>query len=246
MRGIIRAIALFIFIITVCFIIGSAMVTIYNPQISDVATSDSATLDSATVDSVVITKPKVTIAATTIPNSTFATETVTTESTVALETTKPIIENRETIPAIEQTTEPEYTEEPSPDYDFLLDADNIDYDYIPQAISLSDSEREEIARIVMGEFGGGGFIGCALIAQCIRDAMDSYGYSAMDIRSAMQYYGYNYYPNEDCYEAIDWIFSGNAAVQHRILVMNNSPGGWHSTQNFVVYYQGVWFYDMWW
>ena len=46
-----RATALFIFIITLGFIIGSAMVTIYNPQISSVATADSATIDSATFDS---------------------------------------------------------------------------------------------------------------------------------------------------------------------------------------------------
>ena len=49
--------------------------------------------------------------------------------------------------------------------------------------------------------------------------------------------------NEDSYAAVDYIFSGNAAVQHRVLYMNNSDGGWHATQNFVVYYDGVWFYD---
>ena len=126
-----------------------------------------------------------------------------------------------------------------------MDIDNPDDSYIPAKINLTDEEVEELARIVEGEFGGGGFIGCALIAQSIRDAMVTFGYSAMEIRENMQYYGYSTPESMGVYEAIKWIFDGHAVVQHRILVMNNSPGGWHGTQNFVVYYQGVWFYDMW-
>ena len=126
---------------------------------------------------------------------------------------------------------------------YLLEIDNPDSEYSPRSYSLSGSERYTIACVVMGEFGGGGFTGCALIAQAYRDAMQTYGYSASSVISNMQYYGYNSEPNEDSYAAVDYIFSGNAAVQHRILYMNNSGGGWHATQNFVVYYDGVWFYD---
>lgn len=140
------------------------------------------------------------------------------------------------------TTEP--TEEQA-EKSWLIDIGNPDYDYTPQAISLSDGEREEIARIVMGEFGDSDFTGCALLAQSIRDGMATYGFSGYSVQSGMQYYGYNSNPNQTCYEAVDWIFSGNAAVQHRILIMNNAYGGWHATQNFVVYYDGVWFYDLW-
>lgn len=140
------------------------------------------------------------------------------------------------------TTEP--TEEQA-EKSWLIDIDNPDYDYTPQAISLSDGEREEIARIVMGEFGDSDFTGCALLAQSIRDGMATYGFSGYSVQSGMQYYGYNSNPNQTCYEAVDWIFSGNAAVQHRILIMNNASSGWHATQNFVVYYDGVWFYDLW-
>lgn len=140
------------------------------------------------------------------------------------------------------TTEP--TEEQA-EKSWLIDIDNPDYDYTPQAISLSDGEREEIARIVMGEFGDSDFTGCALLAQSIRDGMATYGFSGYSVQSGMQYYGYNSNPNKTCYEAVDWIFSGNAAVQHRILIMNNASSGWHATQNFVVYYDGVWFYDLW-
>jgi hypothetical protein len=128
---------------------------------------------------------------------------------------------------------------------YLLDINNPDYDYTPSQINLTPSERDEIAKIIMGEFGSSDFTGCALIAQAIRDAMNNYGCSAMNIRSQMQYYEYNEYPNSTCYDAVDWIFEGNAVVQHRILVMNNSNSGWHSTQNLIIEYKGVWFYDLW-
>ena len=70
-----RATALFILIITLGFIIGSAMVTINNPQISNVATADSATIDSvATID-----EPLARVVITTIPNTKLET---TAENTV--------------------------------------------------------------------------------------------------------------------------------------------------------------------
>ena len=128
---------------------------------------------------------------------------------------------------------------------YLLDISNPDYDYTPFSINLIPSERDEIAKIIMGEFGSSDFTGCALVAQAIRDAMNNCGCSAMNIRGQMQYYGYNEYPNSTCYDAVDWIFDGNAVVQHRILIMNNSNSGWHSTQNLIIEYKGVWFYDLW-
>lgn len=247
-----RATALFILIITLGFIIGSAMVTIYNPQISNVATADSATIDSvATID-----EPLVRVVITTIPNTRVET---TAENTVFVtqnhsekvqETTQNYSEKtqkptQKSVEKVEETTVEETEQEDTYEEEYLLDIDNPDDSYIPAKINLTDEEVEELARIVEGEFGGGGFIGCALIAQSIRDAMVTFGYSAMEIRENMQYYGYANPQSFGVYEAIKWIFDGHAVVQHRILVMNNSPGGWHGTQNFVVYYQGVWFYDMW-
>ena len=247
-----RATALFILMITLGFIIGSAMVTINNPQISNVATADSATIDSvATID-----EPLARVVITTIPNTKVET---TAENTVSVtqnhsekvqETTQNYSEKtqkptQKSVEKVEETTVEETEQEDTYEEEYLLDIDNPDDSYIPAKINLTDEEVEELARIVEGEFGGGGFIGCALIAQSIRDAMVTFGYSAMEIRENMQYYGYANPQSFGVYEAIKWIFDGHAVVQHRILVMNNSPGGWHGTQNFVVYYQGVWFYDMW-
>ena len=247
-----RATALFILIITLGFIIGSAMVTINNPQISNVATADSATIDSVTT----IDEPLARVVITTIPNTRVET---TAENTVSVtqnhsekvqETTQNYSEKtqnptQESVEKVEETTVEDTEQEDTYEEEYLLDIDNPDDSYIPAKINLTDEEVEELARIVEGEFGGGGFIGCALIAQSIRDAMVTFGYSAMEIRENMQYYGYANPESMGVYEAIKWIFDGHAVVQHRILVMNNSPGGWHGTQNFVVYYQGVWFYDMW-
>ena len=247
-----RATALFILIITLGFIIGSAMVTINNPQISNVATADSATIDSVTT----IDEPLARVVITTIPNTKVET---TAENTVSVtqnhsekvqETTQNYSEKtqkptQESVEKVEETTVEDTEQEDTYEEEYLLDIDNPDDSYIPAKINLTDEEVEELARIVEGEFGGGGFIGCALIAQSIRDAMVTFGYSAMEIRENMQYYGYANPQSFGVYEAIKWIFDGHAVVQHRILVMNNSPGGWHGTQNFVVYYQGVWFYDMW-
>jgi hypothetical protein len=239
-------------IITLGFIIGSAMVTINNPQISNVATADSATIDSvATID-----EPLARVVITTIPNTRVET---TAENTVSVtqnhsekvqETTQNYSEKtqkptQKSVEKVEETTVEETEQEDTYEEEYLLDIDNPDDSYIPAKINLTDEEVEELARIVEGEFGGGGFIGCALIAQSIRDAMVTFGYSAMEIRYNMQYYGYSTPESIGAYEAIKWIFDGHAVVQHRILVMNNSPGGWHGTQNFVVYYQGVWFYDLW-
>ena len=247
-----RATALFILIITLGFIIGSAMVTINNPQISNVATADSATIDSVTT----IDEPLARVVITTIPNTRVET---TAENTVSVtqnhsEKVQEITQNysektqkptQKSVEKVEETTVEETEQEDTYEEEYLLDIDSPDDSYIPAKINLTDEEVEELARIVEGEFGGGGFIGCALIAQSIRDAMVTFGYSAMEIRENMQYYGYANPQSFGVYEAIKWIFDGHAVVQHRILVMNNSPGGWHGTQNFVVYYQGVWFYDMW-
>ena len=247
-----RATALFILIITLGFIIGSAMVTINNPQISNVATADSVTIDSVTT----IDEPLARVVITTIPNTRVET---TVKNTVSVtqnhsekvqETTQNYSEKtqnptQESVEKVEETTVEDTEQEDTYEEEYLLDIDNPDDSYIPAKINLTDEEVEELARIVEGEFGGGGFIGCALIAQSIRDAMVTFGYSAMEIRENMQYYGYANPESMGVYEAIKWIFDGHAVVQHRILVMNNSPGGWHGTQNFVVYYQGVWFYDMW-
>lgn len=238
-------------IIAVMFLaIASASIVAVNTPHSEVTTPDEAsTPDQATIDEVTTTATVHMTTAKAIETTVAGTTKPTEPKPTEVQTTEPIvIEPQEEEPknADSQDNEVEEIAEDEPkEVEYLLDIDNPDPNYTPQSFSLSDSERYQIACVVMGEFGGGGFTGCALIAQSIRDAMAEYGYSASSVTSSMGYYGYNSSPNSSSYEAVDWIFDGNAAAQHRILYMNNSPGGWHGTQQYILDYQGVWFFDKW-
>lgn len=241
-------------IILVAAIAGTAIITLPKHDLvnHNSAKQDSvkSTIDEATPSEATFTVVSISNVLSKTPQNTQPT----TESQKSMENTVSVTQNysektqnptQKSVEKVEETTVEEAEQEDTYEEEYLLDIDNPDDNYIPAKINLTDGEVEELARIVEGEFGGGGFIGCALIAQSIRDAMVTFGYSAMEIRENMQYYGYSTPESIGAYEAIKWIFDGHAVVQHRILVMNNSPGGWHGTQNFVVYYQGVWFYDMW-
>ncbi|SCX79453.1 hypothetical protein [Ruminococcus sp. YE282] len=238
-------------IIAVMFLaIASASIVAVNTPHPEVVTPDEAsTPDQATIDEVTTTATVHMTTAKAIETTVAGTTKPTEPKPIEAQTTEPIVtEPQEEEPknADSQDNEVEEVAETEPkEVEYLLDIDNPDPNYTPQSFSLSDSERYQIACVVMGEFGGGGFTGCALIAQSIRDAMAEYGYSASSVTSSMGYYGYNGDPNSSSYEAVDWIFDGNAAVQHRILYMNNSPGGWHGTQQYILDYQGVWFFDKW-
>lgn len=159
-------------------------------------------------------------------------------------------------PEPEPEPEPDVEEEPEPEPEtpqtqFLLTINNPDSSYSPYPIYLSDYDRETLAHLVMGEFGTGGFTGCALIAQCVRDAMVRFGYGSVnEVIAGMNYVGwYSGQPSSHVYEAISYIFDqGNAAVQHEILVMyaaNIMYSGWHESQQFVVQYSNVRFFDYW-
>lgn len=186
-----------------------------------------------------------------ITNIENTTEAMTTETTIVEEATLPEVEEtieEETV--VEETIEEEtVVEEVEPEY--LLTIDNPDYTYNPYPIILSDYDREQLAHLVMGEFGTGGFAGCALIAQSVRDAMVKFGYSSVDeVIREMQYSGwYSGKPSDFVYEAIDYVFTqGNAAVQHQILVMYATHimySSWHESQEFVVQYETVKFFDYW-
>ena len=225
-------------------IIGATMPSHSTATSDEISTPDQSTIDEITT--IVVTTQNTGATVTTKPTENItekSTENTTEKPTEVIQekvesVDDDIIEcdtkkNEDTVNSIESNV------------DYLLSINNPDYNYVTRSYSLTEAERYNIACVVMGEFGGGGFTGCALIAQSIRDAMTEYGYSASSVISAMQYYGYNSSPNSDSYNAVDYIFSGNAAVQHRILYMNNSPGGWHGTQQYVLDHQGVWFYDKW-
>lgn len=236
-------------VVLILTIVGVFVYGITAPRKSVATPDEIATPDQATIDEVTTTATVHTTTAKAIETTAAETTKPTEPKLTEAQTTEPIVtEPQEEEPKnadLQDNEVEEIAEDEPKEVEYLLDIDNPDPNYTPQSFNLSDSERYQIACVVMGEFGGGGFTGCALISQSIRDAMAEYGYSASSVTSSMGYYGYNSSPNLSSYEAVDWIFDGNAAVQHRILYMNNSPGGWHGTQQYILDYQGVWFYDKW-
>lgn len=137
------------------------------------------------------------------------------------------------------------------DAGYLLAIDNPDTSYSTSTIELTDKDRDLLERLCMGEFGSGGFIGAALIAQAVKDAMTSDGYSSVaDVIKYCRYDGSTSMgTNDACKQAVRYIFDDNhAAVQHRLLYMYNPymcTSSFHESQRFILSYQGVRFFDRW-
>ncbi len=143
---------------------------------------------------------------------------------------------------VEATTSPVVKNE-----GYLIGISNPDTSYSPKAVALSKEDRAKLERLVMGEAGSMGFNGCALVAQCIRDAMNRSNTTSIDrIISEYKYYApTNKEPNKSVKDAVSYIFDQNgSAVQHRIICFYTGTSGWHETQNFIVGCGNVRFFDL--
>lgn len=173
-----------------------------------------------------------------------------TEETSKVEKSESSVEVSETSESSESYTESQ--EESSNDYSYstgsyLIGISNPDYSYSPSPVSLSSYDRAKLERLVMGEAGSMGYNGCALVAQCIRDAMNRSNTTSIDrIISEYQYYApTNKEPNQTVKDAVSYIFDQNgSAVQHRILCFYTGSSNWHETQNFIVGCGNVRFFDL--
>ena len=134
---------------------------------------------------------------------------------------------------------------------YLVAIDNPDTIYQCSKVTLSDSDRDLLERLCMGEFGSGGFVGAALIAQAVKNAICFDGYTSVKaVIKECHYTGSTKIaPNEDCKKAVRYIFDQNKdAVQHRIMYMYNPSlvqSAFHESQNYIMTYQGVRFFDRW-
>lgn len=114
----------------------------------------------------------------------------------------------------------------------------IDSSYIGHKVKLTNTERKKIEALVTNENSVNKYVGCLLLAQCMRDAIydgrakaisikKDMGYSASDSGSAC----------EEAKRAVKKIFDeGGYAVKHRILYMYNPyycKSTWHESQLFV-------------
>ncbi|MBQ3416430.1 MAG: hypothetical protein IJH32_01155 [Ruminococcus sp.] len=134
---------------------------------------------------------------------------------------------------------------------YLMDIDNPDPSYTPYAISLSDSDRDKIERVVMRESGYCGYTAMALVAQCMRDAWIRSGAGSAD--AVISNYGYSgslsMTPTADCKDVVSYIFDqGGSAVQHRLLFYYASDycsSSWHESQNYICAIGAERFFDAW-
>lgn len=134
---------------------------------------------------------------------------------------------------------------------YLIAIDNPDLTYECAQVTLCDEDRDLLERLCMGEFGTGGFIGAALIAQAVKNAMCFDGYTSVQaIIDGYHYTGRTDIPASDvCKQAVTYIFDQNHdAVQHRLLYMYNPylvQSAFHESQNYILTYGGVRFFDRW-
>lgn len=134
---------------------------------------------------------------------------------------------------------------------YLVAIDNPDTTYECGQVTLCDADRDLLERLCMGEFGSGGFVGAALIAQAVKDAMCFDGYTSVQaVIDDCHYTGRtDIGTNETCKQAVRYIFDENHdAVQHRIMYMYNPnlvQSAFHESQNYILTYQDVRFFDRW-
>lgn len=116
---------------------------------------------------------------------------------------------------------------------------NIDTTYKPKHVNLSAYDRAKVERLVMGEAGGMGYKGSALVAQTIRDTMVLEKNNSIDyIISSYQYEGStDNEPTAAVKKAVSYIFDNDGyAVQHRLIYFYASDlieSEWHETQDYV-------------
>lgn len=131
------------------------------------------------------------------------------------------------------------------DAGYLVAIDNPDKTYECSKVTLTDEDRDLLERLCMGEFGSGGFIGAALIAQSVKDAMcfDGYPTVASVIENCHYTGSTKIGTNQECIQAVSYIFDENKdAVQHRIMYMYNPDmvqSAFHESQNYILTYQTV-------
>lgn len=134
---------------------------------------------------------------------------------------------------------------------YLVAIDNPDKTYECSKVTLTDEDRDLLERLCYGEFGSGGFIGAALIAQCVKDAMCFDGYPTVEaVIKGCHYDGStDKGTSTECKQAVSYIFDQNKeAVQHRMMYMYNPNmvySSFHESQNYILTYQDIRFFDRW-
>lgn len=133
----------------------------------------------------------------------------------------------------------------------LIDISNPDTSYSGKSVALTQSDRDLLERLVMGEAGNQGYIGAALVAQAIRDTM--YYRNVNSVQAVRDMYKYSgsisKAPNQDVLDAVSYIFDeGGYAVRHKVYYFYAPKAvrsSWHESQCFVIEYKGHRFFSTW-
>lgn len=131
----------------------------------------------------------------------------------------------------------------------LLQIVEPDNNYKGQVVQLTEEDRYLLEHLVMGEAGGEGMEGAALVTQAIRDTMVYKGFNSVaDVRNALRYSGsLEKEPNENVKKAVSYIFDqGGCAVKHRIFYFYapaRVSSSFHESQHFVIEYKGHRFFS---
>lgn len=162
----------------------------------------------------------------------------------AKKTAKPV--KKAPKPSAEQATEVT-----APKAKALVASASVDASYKPEHISLSSYDRAKLERLVMGEAGGLGYNGAALVAQTIRDTMQLEKNNSIDyIISSYQYEGSTAKePTSTVKKAVSYIFDNDGyAVQHRLIYFYASDlieSEWHESQHYIASCGSERFFDRW-
>lgn len=174
----------------------------------------------------------------------------TTEATTEA-TTEPTTEEETVQWATVMTMETKASLQEQWDNGYIVAIDYPDKTYRTFHIELTEEDRDILERLCMGEFGTGGFIGAALIAQCVKDAMCFDGYKTVEeVRVNCKYdASLDTPPSQEVKNAVSYIFDyDQAAVQHRIMYMYNPylvQSSFHESQNYILTYGEIRFFDRW-
>lgn len=131
----------------------------------------------------------------------------------------------------------------------LLEIDIPDENYSGTIVSLTEQDRDILERLVMGEAGGEGIEGAALVAQAIRDTMVYKGFDSVEsVRKALSYSGtLTKEPNQDVKDACSYIFDqGGYAVKHKVFYFyapKRVKSSFHESQQFIIEYGGHRFFS---
>lgn len=218
-----------------------------NPNLAEIMEEDGIELTTTqpTTEKTEATKPtKATKATEATKKKTSKKQTTTSPSTTA-----PIEATVQFATAIPPKVKADYNAQWNAGY--LVAIDNPDPTYKCGQVTLCDEDRDLLERLCMGEFGSGGFVGAALIAQAVKNAMCFDGYTSVaEVIECCKYTGRtDVGTNEACKQAVRYIFDENHdAVQHRIMYMYNPylvQSAFHESQNYILTYQQVRFFDRW-